>query len=105
MASKLSENKMGDNCIGARSFDNSDFTHCNLATAAIAQYSALVEQRATMRYFVELQEIGLALRKIGKTPMEVRSSGLLAQSALEKPYNVKGVFPRSRIPRDLVPLR
>ena len=37
--------------------------------------------------------------------MEVRSSGLLAQSALEKPCNVKGVFARSQIPRDLVPLR
>ena len=54
MAPKLSENKMGDNCIGARSFENSDFTHFILAVAAIARYSASVEERATMSYFVEL---------------------------------------------------
>ena len=54
MAPKLSENKMGDNCIGARSFENSDFTHCILVVAAIAQYLASVEERTTMRYFVEL---------------------------------------------------
>ena len=81
MALRLSENKVDNNCIGARSSDNNDFTHCNLvaaaaATATIARYSASMEERVTMRCFVELQEIGLAQMKIRKALVEVRSSGL-----------------------------
>ena len=106
MAQRLFENKVGDNCMGARRFDSSYFTHCNSTTiATIEQHLVLVEERAIMCCFVELQEIGLALRKIRKASIKVRSSRLPAQSALEKPCNVRGVFGRSRIPRDLVPLR
>ena len=55
MASRLFENKVGDNYTGARSSDTNDFTHCkSAAVAAIARYSALVEERATVRWFVEL---------------------------------------------------
>ena len=96
MAPRLFENKVGGNCTEARSSDNNDFINCNsTAVTAIARYSTSVEERATVRCFVELQEIGLAQRTIRKTLMEVRSSGLLAQSALEKPCNVRGMFARS----------
>ena len=89
MAPRLSENKVGGDYIGIRSSDNSDFTHCGSATAtAMARYLASVEERATIRCFVELQEIGLVPRKIRKAPVEVRSSGLPAQSASEKPCNI-----------------
>ena len=105
MATRLSENKVGGNYTGA-SFDSRDFTHCNsIAAAAIAQYSALVEEQTIVHCFVELQEIGLAPRKLKKVPVEVRSSRLLAQSVSEKPCKARGVFARSRISRDLVPLR
>ena len=67
MASRMSKNKVGGNYTGARSFDNNDFTHCNSAAiVAITRYSASMEEQATMRCFVELQEIGLAPRKIRK---------------------------------------
>ena len=90
MAPRLSKNKVGDNYIGARSSDNNDFTHCNsAATATIARYSASVEERATVRCFVELQEIRLTPRKIRKEHVDVRSSGLLAQFASEKPCNCR----------------
>ena len=106
MGPRLSENKVGGNCTGARSSDNNNFTHYNSAAAAvIAQYSASVEERAAVRCFVELREIGLAQRKIRKALVEVQSLGLLAQFALEKPCNVRGVSARSRILRDLMPLR
>ena len=72
MAPRLFENKVGSNCTSARNSDNSDFTHFNsVATVAIARYSASVEERATIRCFVELWEIGLAPRKIRKVSMEV----------------------------------
>ena len=55
MAPRLSENKVGGNRTYASRSDNNDFTHCNLArVAAIAQYSSSVEERATVRCFVEL---------------------------------------------------
>ena len=55
MVLRLFENRVGDNRIGARSFDNNDFTHCSSAIVAeIAQYLASVEERATMCCFVEL---------------------------------------------------
>ena len=106
MAPRLSENKVGSNCIGARSFDSSDFTYCiSVEATAIARCLASVEEPTTMHCFVELREIGLTPRKIRKALVEVLSSGLLAQSALKKLCNVRGVSARSRIPRDLVPLR
>ena len=106
MGPRLSENKVGGNCTGARSSDNNNFTHCNSAAAAvIAQYSASVEERAAVRCFVELREIGLAPRNIRKALVDVRSFGLLVQFALEKPCNVRGVSARSQKPRDLVPIR
>ena len=78
MTLRLFENMVGGDCIGTRSSENSDFTHCSSAAAvAIAQYSAL-EERATMRCFVELQEIRLAPRNIRKAPVEVRSLRLPA---------------------------
>ena len=89
MASRLSENRVGRDCTGTISSNNIDFTHCSLvAVAAIAHYLASVEEQATMRYFVELQDIGLTPRNIRKAHVEVRSLGLPAQSALEKPCNV-----------------
>ena len=106
MAPRLSENKVGDSCTSARSYDNRDFTYCNsVAVSIITRYSTSVEERAIVRCFVELQEMGLAPRKIRKAYVEVRSSGLLAQFTSEKPCNVRGVSTRSRIPRDLVSLR
>ena len=61
------------NYTGARSFNSSDFTYWNsLAEAAIEQYLASVEERATMYCFVQLQEIELAPRKIRKALVEVR---------------------------------
>ena len=90
MEPRLSEKKVCDNCTGTRSSDSSDFIHFNsVVEARITRYSASMEERATMRCFVELQEIGLALRKIRKVLVEVRSSGLLALSASEKPFNAK----------------
>ena len=72
MTPRLSKNRVGGDCIGIRSSENNDFTHCSLvAAAAMARYSASVEERATVCSFVELQEIGLAPRKIRKAPMEV----------------------------------
>ena len=97
---------MGGDWTGARSSDNSDLAHYSLAAVAIiARYSTTVEERAIVRCFVELQEIGLAPRKMRKVPVEVRSSWLPAQFASKKPCNVMGVFRRSRIPKDFVPLR
>ena len=85
MAPRLFENKVGGNCTEARSSDNNDFINCNsTAVTAIARYSTSVEERAIVHCFVELHEIGLAPRTIRKALMEVRSSGLLAQSALSK---------------------
>ena len=85
MAPRLSNNNVGDNCTGARNFDNNDFTHCHSAAiTTIARYSASVEERATVHCFVQLQEIGLAPRKIRKALVKIRSSGLLGQSVLEK---------------------
>ena len=79
---RLYENKVGGSCTGAINYDSSDFTHCNSATVAtIARYSVSMEERAIVHCFVELQEIGLAPRKIKKSLMEVRSSGFPAQSA------------------------
>ena len=59
--------------------------------AAIERYSALVEERylalmekrATMRCFLELQETGLRSRYIINALVEVKSSLFLAQSASE----------------------
>ena len=65
------EQGSGD-CIGIRSSDNNNFTHCStVAKAVMAWYSISVEERETMRCFVELQEIGLAPGKIRKAPVEV----------------------------------
>ena len=89
MTPRLSENKVGGNCTGIISFDNNNFTHCSsVATAVMARYSASVEDRAIVCCFVELQEIGLTPRKMRKAPVEVRSSGLPAQSASKKQCNV-----------------
>ena len=66
---------------------------------------ASLEERETVLCFVELQEIRLAPRKIRKAPVEVRLFGLPTQFASQKPCNVKEAFARSRISRDLVPLR
>ena len=82
MAQRLSENKVGGDCNGTRSSDNNDFTDCSSIVAmTMARYSALMEDRATVRCFVELQEIGLEPRNMRKAHVEVRSSGLLAQSS------------------------
>ena len=106
MAPRLSKNRVGGDYTRTRSSNNSDLTHCSSAMAAImTRYSTSMEERAIVRFLVELQEIGLAPRKIRKAHVEVRSFGLPAQSTSEKPYNVRGVYARSRIPRDLVPLR
>ena len=79
MEPRLSENKVSGNCIVARSSVISDFTHCNSAAATtIARYLASVEEQATMRCFVELQEIGLAPGTIRKALVEVQSFGLPA---------------------------
>ena len=79
MSPRLSENKASGDCTGTRSSNRSDFTNCSsVALAAIAQFPVSMEERATMRFFVELQEIGLALRNIKKAPMEVQSVGLSA---------------------------
>ena len=79
MASRLSDNRLGGDYTGTRSFDNNDFTNCSLAAVAVmTRYSASVEERATMHCFIELQEIGLAPRKIRKTYVEVQSFGLPA---------------------------
>ena len=79
MVPRLFENKLNDNCTGTRRFNNNDFINYNsIAVVAIARYLVLVEEQAIVRCFVELQEIGLAPRKIRKAMVEVRSSGLLA---------------------------
>ena len=79
MAPRLSENRVGGNRNGERSSDNNDFTHCSsAAVVAIARYSTSLEERAIVHCFVELQKVRLALRKIRKAPVEVRSSRLLA---------------------------
>ena len=71
MEPRFPKNKVGGNCTGARSSDNSDFTHySSVVVAAIARYLALVEERAIVHCFIELQEIGLAPRKIRKTHVE-----------------------------------
>ena len=89
MTPRLSENRVGRDCTRTRSSDINDFTHCSsVALTAIARYLTSVEERATVCCFVELQEIRLALRNIRKALVEVRSSGLPAQSASEKPCNV-----------------
>ena len=89
MAPRLSENIVGGDYIETRSSDSSEFTHCSsIAAAAMTQYSASVEDRATVHCFVELQEIGLAPRNMRKAHVEVRSSGLPTQSTSEKPSNV-----------------
>ena len=89
MAPRLSENSVGRDCIGTRSYDNIDFTHCSsAATTTMARYLVSMEERATVRCFVELREIGLALRKMRKAPIDVRSCQLPAQSASEKPCKV-----------------
>ena len=72
MVPRLSKNRVGRDCIGTRSSDSSGFTHCSSVVAVtIARYLALVEERATMRCFVALQEIGLAPRNIRKTHVDV----------------------------------
>ena len=72
---KVVREQVGGNRTGERSSDNSDFTHCSsVAAIAITRYSASMEERATVRCFVELQEIGLTPRKIRKAPVEIRLS-------------------------------
>ena len=66
---------------------------------------SLSRKRTTVHCFVELQKIGLTLRKIRKAPVKVRSSRLSAQSTSKNLSNVKGVSIRSQMPRDRVPLR
>ena len=89
MATRLSENRVGGDYIGTRSSNNSDFTYCSSAAAmAMARYSALVEDRATVRCFIELHEIGLTPRNMRKALVELRSSELLAQPSPEKLFNV-----------------
>ena len=89
MAPRFSKNRVSGDYTRTRSSDNINFTHFSLIeVAAIERYSTLVEDRATIHCFVELHEIGLAPRNMRKAPMEVRSSGLPAQSASEKPCNV-----------------
>ena len=70
---------VGGNCIKARSSDNNNFTNGNsVAATTITRYLTSVAEQATVHYFVELQEIGLVLRKIRKALVEVRSFGLPA---------------------------
>ena len=83
MVPRLYENKVSVDCIGTRSSNSSDFTHCSSeAAAVIARYSTSVEEQAIVCCFVELQQIGLAPRNIRKALVEVRSSRLSTQSAL-----------------------
>ena len=92
MTPRLFENRVGKNYIGTRGSDNNDFTHCSsVVVEAMARYLASMEDRATIRCFVELQKIGLTPRNMRKTPIEVRSSGyqpVRIRDALEKSCNV-----------------
>ena len=70
MTPRLSKNKVGSEWTDSRSFDNNDFTHLSLVTAAtIERYSASVEKQAIVSCLVELH--GLAPRNMKNAPMEV----------------------------------
>ena len=89
MPLRLFENRVDRDCIGIRSSDSGDFTHCSsVAIATIARYLVLMEYRATVRCFVELQEIELALRNMTKVHVEMRSFGLSTHYVSEKLCNV-----------------
>ena len=58
MAQRLSENMVSRDYTRTRSSNSNNFTHCSLTAAvAMARYSASLEDRATIRCFVELQEL------------------------------------------------
>ena len=61
-----------------------------VAVVAKAQYSTSVEERATVVYFLDDQEMGEGLRNSRRPVVERRSWGLPTQSASEKAVRVKG---------------
>ena len=60
------------------------------AVDASARYSASMEERETVDYFLEDQEIGLEPRKTKMPVVDFLSDGLPAQSASEKAERVIG---------------
>ena len=84
MAPILSHNRRGGRGSWRRSSLRRFVIHVSLATAeAIEWYSASVEDLATVRCFLEHQEIGLSPRKMIYADIDVQSSQLPAQSESE----------------------
>lgn len=74
---RLSHRSLGGACRGTCSSRNRFLRHMiSVVAVATARYSAFIDDQATMRCFLDNQEIGLPPKKMMKADVEVRSSEL-----------------------------
>ena len=73
--------------------------------SAKALYSSSVEEQATVRCFLDFQDIGVFPKKTRWPPIDLWSLTLSAQSASLKPYKKKDELRVIWKPKKIVPLR
>ena len=104
MAETLSHQRIG--MCGRKTLSSRNKVRSQANSAAVeakARYSASMEDRETVGYFFEDQDMGLEPRKTSCPVVDLRSVGSPAQSASEKAENVRG--PGAKwIPKCKVPL-